>query len=173
MVLTISIISSYILAMNRRPLARNEFTIKDNFRDIYHMLENGYKEKKAFNGGHQPAVIILTGKCIHWCFWHPIPIMIPCDNGLLKAYCVRYSQRAGVGGVGCLINILWLLADRLYVHTYNRPFMQFKIIFWFHFHKLRYAHYAHYRSSFVSLLGMQSFNAVTPIEKARERMNVW
>ena len=42
-------------------------------------------------------------------------------------------------------------------------------VFWFHFHKLRYAHY---RSSFVSVIGMQSFKAVTPIEKAGETMKV-
>ena len=46
---------------------------------------------------------------------------------------------------------------------------QLKMIFWFHFHKLRYAHY---RSSCVSLIGMQSFKAVTPIEKAGETMKV-
>ena len=44
--------------------------------------------------------------------------------------------------------------------------MIIKMIFWFHFHKLQYAHY---RSSCVSLIGMQSFKAVTPTEKAGEK----
>ena len=45
-----------------------------------------------------------------------------------------------------------------------------KMIFWFHFHKLRYAHI---RLSCVSLISMQSFKAVTPIKKAGETMKVW
>ena len=44
-----------------------------------------------------------------------------------------------------------------------------KMIFWFHFDKLRYAHY---RSSCVSIIGMPSFKAVTPIEKAGETKKV-
>ena len=45
----------------------------------------------------------------------------------------------------------------------------FKMIFWFHFHKLQYAHY---RLSIVTIIAMQSFKTVAPIEKAGETMKV-
>ena len=45
----------------------------------------------------------------------------------------------------------------------------FKMIFWFHFDKLRYAHY---RLSIVSIIAMQSFKTVAPIEKAGETLKV-
>ena len=52
---------------------------------------------------------------------------------------------------------------------HGKPPEKLKMIFWFHFHKLRYAHY---RLSFVSLISMQSFKPVAPIEKAGETMKV-
>ena len=59
---------------------------------------------------------------------------------------------------------------KIYVYGTEEAYIfNIKIIFWFHFDKLRYAHY---RSSFVSLIAMQSFKAVTPIEKAGETMKV-
>ena len=45
-----------------------------------------------------------------------------------------------------------------------------KMIFWVHFHKLRYAHY---KLSVVSIIAMQSVKTVAPIEKAGETMKVW
>ena len=44
-----------------------------------------------------------------------------------------------------------------------------KMIFWFHFHKLRYAHY---RLSIVSLIAMLSFKTIALIKKAGETMKV-
>ena len=45
-----------------------------------------------------------------------------------------------------------------------------KMIFWFHFHKLPYAPY---RLSNVSIIAIQSFKTVAPIEKAGEMLKVW
>ena len=48
-------------------------------------------------------------------------------------------------------------------HRNRRYMFRFKMIFWFHFHIGRYAHY---RQSFASKIAMQKFKAVTPLEKS-------
>ena len=51
----------------------------------------------------------------------------------------------------------------------RRWWIVLKMILWFHFHKLRYAHY---RLSIVSIIAIESFETVALIEKAGEMMKV-
>ena len=63
------------------------------------------------------------------------------------------------------IDTLFKFRTLIFFHKHLLNDIELKMIFWFHFHELRYAHY---RSSFVSLISMQSFKPAAPIEKAEE-----
>ena len=91
----------------------------------------------------------------------PTPILIILhwhSSGMVKAT-ASWSRGSG-------FESWWVL----YISKCPQCICQFKMIFWFHFHKLQYAHF---RPSYVSLIGMLSFKAVIPIEKAGETMKVW
>ena len=56
-----------------------------------------------------------------------------------------------------------------FLDTITIKFFEFKRIIWFHFFLLPYAHCG---LSYVSLIAVQSFGAVAPIEKAGEAIKV-